>query len=503
MKDDVIRKRKNESGQIIVLLAVSLVVVMIVAALAVDGGMIYSERRFAQNTADAASLAGGGDILHFVDKNFGEDSPPFVCPDESTYDYTTHEFSVEENLIASAVIAAKENAEIQNNIRELPFLGYYLNGSLTPVDGELKNPNSDIIDNHGIIVECVDNVDLKYINVIVRNTSRISTAFAHLIFPGDLVTTNEAVTKIEMPHNIAFGNAIVSLSDKCAENQDGMYFSGNNLVTVSGGSIYSNSCLDGDGNVSVNVEQPSEPDEEADGIYLTYPWVDENKPEFSPIPQRVEKLIEVDLVISKPKECATAGVLNPTTKTYSSGWYDKIDIQNGTYLFETGGRFCLTGTAQNTLEITGGTVIGNDVFFYVEKGNVKISGNATVQLTAESDKLEKPYFGILFYMPESNTGLINLVGNDESFFSGTVYAPKGKIELGGTSKTDTECKLILDENLQPIPDDDDPGFFLCEAGTFSTQLIGWYVKVVGTSNMDILYNQSKSGWIEGTFYLLK
>ncbi|MBE0685229.1 MAG: Tad domain-containing protein, partial [Anaerolineaceae bacterium] len=52
--------KRQESGQIIVLLAVSLVVVMMVAALAVDGGMIYSERRFAQNAADASALAGGG-----------------------------------------------------------------------------------------------------------------------------------------------------------------------------------------------------------------------------------------------------------------------------------------------------------------------------------------------------------------------------------------------------------------------------------------------------------
>ena len=495
MKNEIIRKRKNESGQIIVLLAVSLVVVMIVAALAVDGGMIYSERRFAQNTADAASLAGGGDILHFVDKKFSEESPPFVCPIGSTYDANTHKFTVSENIIASAVLAAKENAEIQNNISELPFLGYYINGSLTPVDGELSNPNSDLNDNHGITVECIDNVNLKYINVIVRNTSRISTAFAHLIFPGDLVTTNEAVTKIEMPHNIAFGNAIVSLSDKCAENKDGMYFSGNNLVTVSGGSIFSNSCLDGDGNVEVSVTQPTEPDEEADGIYLTYPWVGENKPDFSPDPKTVDEPVVIDKVFTKPKECETNGSLDSVKKTYSSGNYEKIAIQNGTYLFEEGGKFCLSGTAQNTLEITGGTVIGHNVFFYIEKGSVKISGNATVQLTAPSDRLD-PYFGMLFYMPESNTGLINLVGNDESFFSGTVLAPKGKIEIGGTSKTDTQCKLILDENLQPIPDPEDPGYFLCEAGTFSTQLIGWYVKVVGTSNMDILFNQAKSGWIE-------
>jgi uncharacterized membrane protein len=59
-----IQPKEQEKGQIIILLAVSMVVVMVVAALAVDGGMIYTERRFAQNAADASGFAGGGVILN-------------------------------------------------------------------------------------------------------------------------------------------------------------------------------------------------------------------------------------------------------------------------------------------------------------------------------------------------------------------------------------------------------------------------------------------------------
>jgi uncharacterized membrane protein len=52
------RKHPSESGQAIVLLAISIVVLLGFTALAVDGGMIFSDRRHAQNAADAAALAG-------------------------------------------------------------------------------------------------------------------------------------------------------------------------------------------------------------------------------------------------------------------------------------------------------------------------------------------------------------------------------------------------------------------------------------------------------------
>lgn len=51
-------KRNLERGQAIVLLAVTIVVLLGFTALAIDGGMVYADRRRAQNGADAAALAG-------------------------------------------------------------------------------------------------------------------------------------------------------------------------------------------------------------------------------------------------------------------------------------------------------------------------------------------------------------------------------------------------------------------------------------------------------------
>jgi len=53
-------KRKRERGQAIVMIAFGFIVLIGFAALAIDGGMVYSDRRHAQNAADAGALAGGG-----------------------------------------------------------------------------------------------------------------------------------------------------------------------------------------------------------------------------------------------------------------------------------------------------------------------------------------------------------------------------------------------------------------------------------------------------------
>jgi Flp pilus assembly protein TadG len=52
------KRQRNESGQVILVLAIGMVALLAFAALAIDGGNIYTNRRVAQNTADAASFAG-------------------------------------------------------------------------------------------------------------------------------------------------------------------------------------------------------------------------------------------------------------------------------------------------------------------------------------------------------------------------------------------------------------------------------------------------------------
>lgn len=72
------RKRKPE-GQVLVIVALSLVALVAVVALAVDVGNIYAERRKMQNAADAGALAGAYEICH------GDDSESAIIAKAQQY----------------------------------------------------------------------------------------------------------------------------------------------------------------------------------------------------------------------------------------------------------------------------------------------------------------------------------------------------------------------------------------------------------------------------------
>jgi hypothetical protein len=468
MNRKINQDRKQESGQIIVLLAISLLVLIIVSALAVDGGMIYSERRFAQNASDASSLAGGGAILNYMETKLTVDG-------KDIYQVTGKDFtSCTDSRIVTAIqnsVSAAQTVASNNNFPGLDYLGLYTynsNGTWTPH----PNGSHDMDANHGIIIYC-NPID-KYIDTQVKITSQVSTSFAHLIFSDELVTTNIAISRARPRMNVAFGNGIVSLSDDCVNNTDGMEYTGTGTINVIGGGIHSNSCLIARGNVKVSGGA---------GITLSDPSVTLiGGATLTPAATGGQDKLKLEI----PEEpiCSTAGSISGNT--YQPGSYPSgIKITNGTWNFASG-TYCL----KDDLEITGGTIRGYGVTFFMKEGDVRITGNADVRLTATYDSSDL-MAGMLIYMAVDNPGLITLVGTDTSLFTGTVLAPTGNIEAGGTSDG-----VTLDEAGCDAMDS-------CEAATFNVQLIGWYVKVVGTSVLDVYYDDSLNHYIVGKMHLLQ
>jgi Flp pilus assembly protein TadG len=111
---------------------------------------------------------------------------------------------------------------------------------------------------------------------------------------------------------------------------------------------------------------------------------------------------------------------------------------NGTYFFNgnvtIGGNATITGTA--TLVLFGGATL-------------TISGGPTIQLTAPKDHPQLPaplssssvsslMTDLLIYDPEpySKNG-VNVTGNSNSFFNGTVYVPNSPVTYGGNSSVGT------------------------------------------------------------------
>jgi uncharacterized membrane protein len=90
------KNKITERGQALILLVFAVVGLLGFTALAIDGGMIYSDRRIAQNAADAAAVAGArkaGETLN-INEVVSEN---WTCTDPSVTSY-------------AAVIAAQSDA---------------------------------------------------------------------------------------------------------------------------------------------------------------------------------------------------------------------------------------------------------------------------------------------------------------------------------------------------------------------------------------------------------
>ena len=96
-------------------------------------------------------------------------------------------------------------------------------------------------------------------------------------------------------------------------------------------------------------------------------------------------------------------------------------------------------------------------------GDVDVNGGATVNLAAppaeDCENCPPAIPGVLIYLADGNDGEVSLLGNGESNYIGTVYAPDGEIEVGGTG----------------------------DAINYHSQLIGWTVRTHGNANLDVTY----------------
>ncbi len=419
-------KRSSETGQAMVLMVLGIIGLLGFAALAIDGSMIYSDRRVAQNAADAASLAGGGRAAIYLE-NSGVVYKDWNCS-------------------LSNVINAMKQARIE---------------AISRAGSNDFSIDEDVSDGHGVVTEChvVDNgsyVD-KYIDVKTNITIQTQTAFAHFVYRGPLINTVEAVTRIRPRGPVGFGNAIVSLNDSCGGSGGGILIDGSEGVKVTGGGIFSNSCLDLNGSSgSVFVASPHT---------ITYQDDYDNSGGKSVSPEPRDGDVKMPDFSINPPDCSSL----PNQGSHSGdgtihpGRYDRIRLNNGE-LTMTEGLYCVNGD----FTVNGGVLTGENVTIYITPGGDGFStaGNAEIILSAPPSDCEvtMPSIcgpalpGMLIYLGPGNTHTVSLQGTSDSKYLGMVFAPDGKIDVGGSSS---------------------------EISTVNAQLVGNSVKVHGSVTVDI------------------
>jgi hypothetical protein len=402
--------QSSEQGQALVLLVLSMVVLLGFTALAIDGGMVYSDRRHVQNAADAASLAGGGAAALYLDNHY------------VTYQNWDH---CNNANISNSRLAA-ENAAVSRAADNSYLIDH------------------DVSDKNGAEATCheYDNGSWveKYIDIQTLVTADTDTAFAHFVFSGALRNSVEAVARIRPRSPIVFGNAIVALREDCPNtNTGGVHFDGTSDVVVTGGGIFSNACMKATGNVGVDVTG-GEITCTGDDCYQQ-----SGGPSLSPAPSSGNVNLPPSSYVIPAPDCSAV----PTRGTHSGsgtinpGRYDKIKINGGDVLTMNPGLYCLSGN----FAATGGTISGNGVTLYFTDGGFYVSGGVEIFLNAPPARscayCPPALPGVLIYLAQGNDNNVTLLGTSDSQYMGTVFAPNGMIEAGGSSSELSEIHAQL------------------------------------------------------------
>jgi hypothetical protein len=245
-------------------------------------------------------------------------------------------------------------------------------------------------------------------------------------------------------------------------NFHGLGGSGANLIEVHGGGIWSNGCFTMSGNPDATVYDAG----------VNFFGTDNNGTGFDvdTVPAgAVNQLTDpnnrldpstYDIGFDEARQCAAGDAM----------WIDGGDVEGDLNADNPGIHlFCVTGEIRlNNSEVLTGT----EVTLYLSDDNLVVDGGAHVNLTAPpSDYLEinptgGAVPGLLIYVPPSNptTQDFQVNGDSTSFYSGTILAPAHDIDFNGN-------EFMTAENVQ---------------------IIGWNVKVGGSSTTFVTYNEGDS-----------
>lgn len=428
---------KNEKGQIIVILALSMVAMIGFAALALDGSLIYNARRQDQNTADSASLAGAGAIANYL-KNV--ESGVLICGKPEGTQATILAVNA---IHASVAVDGISPAEMPK----------YIN------DAELAAADQ------GFTITCdwYGGLGTQYLDVHVKVSTEMDTNLAQVVNVNTLKTSVESTARVYPRQPFAYGNGLVSVSDQCATKQGGIEFLGGSLTKINEGGVFSNSCLKintGEVRVTGGEIQYWNQSECKDcfGNPLVSP---EPVPAYIKLPKNMIEAPNCDQPMNdytNPKG-VYAGSISPGKYTNGINM-DKNDDTKSLSL--SPGLYCIDGGMTNNAQ---SMLTADEVTLYFFSGDVSINQNEKGGVSLTSCRTApcgdpSAVEGLLMYFSPTYQADIKLNGGSTNVFRGTLYGSNANFHLNGNTDTTSE-----------------------ESFAFSTQIVGNWIEVNGKANL--------------------
>lgn len=379
---------QSEKGQALVLVILAIVTLFGFAGLALDGGKAFSERRRAQNAADAAAYAAARAAAD--GQNFS--SAGFTLASENGYN--------------------NDGSTNWVTVSNPPASGAY-----GPASGFSLAERSE------------------YYQVTISQS--ISPIFSQIFWGSNGRLTVEAVAKAADVAPYSGTNALLSLQSTIGET--GFVIDGNATIIIHGGNTWSNNNGIKNGNAG-NVEVYTSYD---DSTYGSYNYVGE-----WPTDRRRQmhgNFVHAPGPIGVPDipqpYCPSGGA--PQTETWNGVTYY---LRQGDSLPATlsPGVWCITG------ELNSNTV-GTDVLVVLLDSGIRYTGNGDLQLTRANDLVDRngnQYGGMVIYAPITNTNTFRFGGNSQSLFNGTVFAPGMECDFGGTPDGEYNNTAIICDTIK-------------------------------------------------------
>ena len=383
----------SEKGQALIVVTLAAVMLFSFAALAIDGSMVFSDKRHAQNAADTSALAGA---LAYTRHNPGDDDDD----DDGAM-----------NVIRNA---AWDRATSNG----------YDNGTTNDVTISAPNVPSGV---------CPSGTGK---DITVTIVSHVATTFARVIGREQVTNTVSATTRVcGRYHGPLFnGNAIVSLAP------DGTGYEGNGNANwiIEGGGIFANSSSW----IAAHCQSAA--------TSITVPSVSVvGNVDWGNCEMNVSGSTDTNATPLSYSDYSSLFPPIPTcdgTATNSGGqWHPQAGADGSRVEFEGGdmdfapGLYCVTN---ETVGPYHGELTGSEVTFYIMSSNFELKFDGEGNSFNASAPTSGDYSGVLMYLaPQvdangnllSSNQALDLRGNGDEDIVGNIIAPSAYVTMFGNS----------------------------------------------------------------------
>lgn len=404
------RDPRDESGIIIVLVALSLTVILALGALVIDIGNGRQTKRTAQSTADAAALAGAQDFLTISD-------PPVVPTDW--------------NKVASSV-----------QLYALQNMGIPYGDWQACTDQNMPTGYTSLYPSlsSGVDVgSCVsaNSTSKPTILRVALPTRTVQTGFGRILKISSLKINAAAeaeitskVTTTTAPGPLPCAICVLGTGTDQSPGDTLFEVNGNTHVDVSADSstgIHVNASADAEGNSSI-----------------TAPWIHLSGTaqgqigNFVPVPTAAPSLSDpLDGMFTPPATTpdigpsATEGIIDP-------GIYTDIIVGDGKTLTLSPGVYVVTGNMRANPQ---GVIEGSGVMVYfTQTASLEIGDQEELALTASTSG---SYKGLVLWFDPLNASVIDLQAGGGLRLVGTLYAPAARLDLHGATTKVLHSSLVV------------------------------------------------------------